>query len=224
MRWDGRDRGGDKTRGRQHGQALVFALFSSMLGAVLACVVIVITRLLWAIPRRTVRAIWTFGGDILADVRRIAKRPSDQERGPRRLSKASRLSVTFLVFTGVMLVGLKIGDISAMLTRVAPRLSVVTNFLDVISLILMTAKLFTIEADVDDLQTQTMPSTTFNKIIIPRNILIPFFRATLLLLLLLMTKYLVDYNAPQLLAVCEAFNKILANNPAAMTIDQLPLA
>jgi hypothetical protein len=78
----------------------------------------------------------------------------------------------------------------------------------------MTPKLFTIEAAVGDERIQTMRSFTFNKIIIPRNILIPFFRATLFLLLLLMTKYLADYNTSQLLAVCEIFNKILGNNPA----------
>jgi hypothetical protein len=185
-----------------------------LVGTALACALIGIAQLLWAITRRAVRAIRTFGGDVLTDVRRIAKRSSDQERGPRRLSKASRLSVTFLVFTGIMLVGLNIGSISAVLTRVAPRLSVVTSFLDVISLILMTPKLFTIEAAVGDERIQTMRSFTFNKIIIPRNILIPFFRATLFLLLLLMTKYLADYNTSQLLAVCEIFNKILGNNPA----------
>jgi hypothetical protein len=204
------------------GQVLVFAFFSSMLGAVLASVIIVITRWLWRITRRTVKAIGTFGGDVLTDVRGIAKRPTDQERGPRRLSKASRLSVTFLVFTGIMLVGLNIGAISAMLTRVAPRLSVVTNCLDVISLILMTPKLFTIEseADVLDLKIiQPMRSFTLNKIVIPRNILVPFYRATLIIFLIFISKYLVDYNASQLLAVCASFNKILANNPALLLVS-----
>jgi hypothetical protein len=48
----------------------------------------------------------------------------------------------FLVLTGIMLVGLNIGAISDLATRVAPRLSVVTNFLDLMSLILVTPKLF----------------------------------------------------------------------------------
>jgi hypothetical protein len=200
--------------------AAVIGFVFPVVGTALACAIIGIARLLWTITRRTIRAIRTFGGDVLTDVRRIAKRPNDQERGPRRLSKASRLSVTFLVFTGIMLVGLNIGAISAVLTRVAPRLSVVTNFLDVISLILMTPKLFTIEAEADvrDLN-QPMRSFTFNKIIIPRNILIPFYRAALILFLILLTKYLVDYNASQLLAVCASFNKILSNSPASILVS-----
>jgi hypothetical protein len=190
--------------------------FSPVIGTVLACAIIGIARLLWAITRRTVRAIRTFGGNVITDVCRIAKRPGDQERGPRRLSKASRLSVTFLVFTGIMLVGLKIGAISAVLTRVAPRLSVVTNSLDVISIILMTPKLFTIEADVPDLKIQPTRSFTFNKIIIPRNIFTPLYLATLIIFIVLMNKYLADYNASQLPAICASFNKILANSPASI--------
>jgi hypothetical protein len=64
-----------------------------------------------------------------------------------------------------------------------------------------------------------MRSFTFNKIIIPRNILIPFYRAALILFLILLTKYLVDYNASQLLAVCASFNKILSNSPASILVS-----
>jgi hypothetical protein len=119
----------------------------------------------------------------------------------------------FLVLTGIMLVGLKIGAISALATSVAPRLSIVTNCLDTISLILLTPKLFTIEArdNVRDLSIQMPRSFTFNKITIPRNILTPIFRAAMFLLLLLRLKYLGDYNASQLLVICETLNKIFAN-------------
>jgi hypothetical protein len=82
---------GGSTIGQALKMAAVFAFFPPIFGAVLACVIIVIARLLWRITRRTVKAIWTFSGNVLTDVRRIAKRPSDQERGPRRLSKASLL-------------------------------------------------------------------------------------------------------------------------------------
>ena len=143
---------GGHTIGHVLGVAAAIGFVFPLVGTALACAIIGIVRLLRAIIRRTVKAIWTFSGNVLTDVRRITKRSSDQEPGPRRLSKASRLSVTFLVFTGIMLVGLNIGPISAVLTRFAPRLSVVTNSLDVISIILMTPKLFTIEADVPDLK------------------------------------------------------------------------
>ena len=53
--------------------------FVPVIGTVLACVIIGIAQLLWAIARRTLKAIWTFGGNVLTDILHIVKRPSGQE-------------------------------------------------------------------------------------------------------------------------------------------------
>jgi hypothetical protein len=183
-------------------------------GAVLASVIIVITRWLWRITRRTGKAIGSFSGNVVTEVRRIAKRPSDQERGPRRFSKASRLSVTFLVFTGIMLVALNIESISNWATRIAPRLSIVTNVLDLLSLILVTPKFFAIETrdNVRDVSVEVLRSFTMNKIIIPRNTITAItFGAVIVLLLVvlfLVMEYNLTYGTANVLAFIETLNKI----------------
>ena len=201
---------GGRTIGHVLAAAAVIGFLFPIVGAAPACAIIGIARLLRAITRRTVKAMRTFSSNVVTDVLRIAKRRSDQECGPRRLSKASRLSTTFLVLTGTMFIGLNMGAISALATRFAPRLSIVTNCLDLISLILVTPKLFTIEErdNVRDLSIQTLRPFTITKITIPRNILTPVLRATMFVLLLFISKYLLDYNASKILVICGTLQDI----------------
>ena len=132
--------------------------------AALTSVIIGITMFLWRVARRTLRAICAFTGDVLTDVLRAVKRPtSGQERGLRTLSRASLLSLTFLALAGIILFLLNIDSISTLVTRFTPRLSIVTNVLDLISLILITPKFFTIEArdNVRDVSVQMLRSFTW---------------------------------------------------------------
>ena len=107
--------------------------------AALTSVIIGITMFLWGVARRTIKAILRFTGDVLTDVLRVVKRPtSGQERGPWALSKASFLSLAFLAFAGIILFLLNIGSIWNLATPFMPRLSIVTNVLDLLSLIFVT--------------------------------------------------------------------------------------
>jgi hypothetical protein len=186
-----------------------------IVGAAFACVIIGIARLLWGVARRKLKAIWAFTGDVLTDVLRIVKRPtSGQECGPRTLSKAFLLSLVFLALTGIILFQLNIGAIWNVATRFTPRLSIVTNVLDLLSLILVTPKFFTIEArdNVRNVSVQTLRSFAMNKIIIPRttitSILFGAVLVSLFFLSLLMLAYSVFYQASQLVVLDETVNKI----------------
>ena len=107
--------------------------------AALTSVIIGITMFLWGVARRTIKAILRFTGDVLTDVLRVVKRPtSGQEHGPWALSKASFLSLAFLAFAGIILFLLNIGSIWNLATPFMPRLSIVTNVLDLLSLIFVT--------------------------------------------------------------------------------------
>ena len=202
--------------GRTTGDVLKAAglAFSPVVGTVLACVIIGTTRLLWGIARRTLKAIWTFGGNVLTDIlhhREKIQRP--RMRTTWTLSKASRRSLKFLVLIGIILILLNIGTIWNLATRVTPRLSIVTNVLDLISLILVTPKLVSIETrdNVRDLSIQTLRSLTINKINIPRSaityILGGMILVSLFPLLLLMLAYSL-YQFSQLIALGETLNNI----------------
>ena len=79
---------GGRTIGHVLAVVAVIGFLFPIVGTALACAIIGIARLLRAITRGTVKAIWTFSGNVLTDLR-IVKRPSDQECGSRRLSKAA---------------------------------------------------------------------------------------------------------------------------------------
>jgi hypothetical protein len=167
------------------------------------------------VARHTLKAIWASTGDVLTDVLRVVKRPtSGQERGPRTFSKASLLSLAVLSFTVIILFLLKIGAISNLATRFSPRLSIVTNVLDLLSLVLVTPKFCTIQTrdNVRDVSVQTLRSFTINKINIPRTTMASvYFGAVLvsvLVLSLLVLTYDRSYGTPQLLALTETLNKI----------------
>jgi hypothetical protein len=104
MRWSGTDHGGDtdRRRGRTTSDVLKAAglALSPVVGTVLACVIIGTARLLWGIGRRTLKAIWTFSGNVLTDILHLVKRPSGQEcRPPWTLSISSRRSLKILVLS-----------------------------------------------------------------------------------------------------------------------------
>jgi len=178
-----------------------------IVAAVVAFILVGIARSLWAIARRTLNAIWSFGSNILADCLRIVTNPSGQERESRTLSKASRLTLRYLAFAEILVVALNIGAIADLATQVAPRLSIVTNVLDLISLILITPKLFTIETrdNVRGISMQTLRSFTLNKIVIPPNHVTYIIGAAMFVSLFslfpLVMKYLLDYQRSQLLEI-----------------------
>ena len=196
--------------------------------AALTSVIIGITMFLWRVARRTLRAICAFTGDVLTDVLRAVKRPtSGQERGLRTLSRASLLSLIFLALAGIILFLLNIDSISTLVTRFTPRLSIVTNVLDLISLILITPKFFTIEArdNVRDVSVQMLRSFTINKINIPRttitSIVFGAVVVSLLVLSLLVLAYDQSYGTAQFIGLAEALNKIYPSSSFAYIIKHV---
>ena len=189
--------------------------FSPVVGTVLACVIIGTARLLWGIARRILKAIWSFGRNVLTDILHLVKRSSDQEcRPPWTLSTSSRRSLKLLFCIVIILILLNIGTIWNLATRIAPRLSIVTNVLDLISLILVTPKLFSIETrdNVRDLSILTLHSVTINKINIRSSTASYILGGTTLVLLyplILLVLRQSLYQFSQLIALGEALNKKL---------------
>jgi hypothetical protein len=165
--------------------------FVPVIGTVLACVIIGTAWLLWAIFRRVPKAIGTFGGNVLTDFLRIVKRRSNKEDQPWALSKASLITLRFLAAAGLILFLLNIGALWHLTTLVMPRLSIVTNVLDLISLVLVTPKL-----------SELLPPRTLTFV----------FRGALFLslyvLLLLALAIFINYTIPQFLELIGTVNKI----------------
>lgn len=163
------------------------AVVCPLIGTALACLV----WLLWSILRRLLKAIWTFGGNVLTDFLRIVKRQSDEEYRSQRSSKAFLITLRFLSVAGIMLFAFNIGTLWHLATRVMPRLSIITNVLDLISLVLVTPKI--------------------SELLPPRTITLVFRVAIFIsvyLLLLLALILSTNYTIPQLLELIEIVNKI----------------
>jgi len=218
---------GGRTIGDLLKEAAVLACIPIVVAALTSIIIGITLYLRWLV-RRTLRAISAFTGDVRTDVRRVVKRPtSGQERGLRTLSRASLLSLTFLALAGITLFGLNIESISNLATRFAPRLSIVTNVLDLLSLILVTPKFFAIETrdNIRDLSVEMLRSFTINKINIPRNtitaISFGIVFVSLLVLVFLVMEYNRTYGTTHFLALIETLNKIYPTPFADYIIKQV---
>jgi len=221
---------GGRTIGHVLTATAVIGFLFPIVGAAPACAIIGSALLLRAFTRRTLRAIFAFTGDVRTDVRRVVKRPtSGQERGLRTLSRASLLSLTFLALAGITLFGLNIESVSNFATRFAPRLSIVTNVLDLLSLILVTPKFFAIETrdNIRDLSVEMLRSFTINKINIPRNTItaisfgIVFVFVSLLVIVFLVMTYNRTYGTAHFLVLIETLDKIYPTPFAEYIVKQV---
>jgi hypothetical protein len=202
---------GGSTIGHALKMAAFFGLFSPMLGAVLACIIIVIVRFLCRITRRALEAVRTFIANVLTDVCRIVTR-----RGPRTLSNASFRTLAFLVFTVFIYVYLNIPAIWDFAERVLPRISVITNVLDLLRLLLATPKFSTMETreNVRGFSILTLRLFTF-KFEIPHSALAYVFGGAIIvsmpLLLLLALSISQSYGNAQFIMLFKEVDTIFPN-------------
>ena len=119
-------------------------------GAILIYVVVLLARIVWAIVRaivsilvRSVHAFNTFISEVARDIYQHLAKSADSSKDSRQaLSKSSRRGLALIGISLIMLLGLNAKPISDLTARIAPRLSVITNIMDLISFILVTPKLF----------------------------------------------------------------------------------
>jgi hypothetical protein len=189
--------------------------FVPLVGAALVCLIVSIARIVRAIVRAVVKSVYAFSSDVLSDIRRVAAKRTDWSQDSlREVSKSSRRGLAFIAVLAVVLFGLNARAISDLATRLAPKLSTVTNVLDLISFILVTPKLFTIEIknNLLDAYIHTLQGYTLGKVQLPRNIVTYSIGAMLLLfsfsLLPLTLSYLLDVFYHQLLDEIIIFSQL----------------
>ena len=156
-----------------HGAAtgIRFATFLLVI-ALLFSVPIAIVRLARFVVSRAFGEAKVYWRNLARDLGQIvAHRSDDSEVLPRIFSKHFRVTVTVLLLICVITFGLNAKRILAFASQIAPRLSVVTNVLDLFSFTLATPKFFT--AEVKDsmlrLYMLTLQSYTFGRVQFPRN-------------------------------------------------------
>ena len=92
---------------------------------------------------RSVHAFNTFISEVARDIYQHLAKSADSSKDSRQaLSKSSRRGLALIGISLIMLLGLNAKPISDLTARIAPRLSVITNIMDLISFILVTPKLF----------------------------------------------------------------------------------
>lgn len=156
-----------------HGAAtgIKFAVFPVTV-ALLVCVPISILRLArFAVSRAFVGAK-EYWRNISRDIGQVTVHRADHpEAQPRTFSKHFWVTAAVLLLICVIMFGLHAKSISDFAASVAPRLSIITNVLDLLSFILATPKLFTTEVKDTLLRLYilVLQSYTFGKVQFPKN-------------------------------------------------------